>query len=187
MSTGRLSTPSGGEIVLVDRDPERVIIERREGREVHYFYWRADLYKPFDYEPVTLLDGLLCTRYHWRGLVLWTDPVVEGKPLMTFALGVHTPLVYSRSWLVWVVYCARDLTLAERFWLGFYLSVFNALLQGVLRLPRGGFHGYMDKAVEGEVPEQYRLKPSEWSFLIVVGPLPERLPREVAERLEKCA
>ncbi|MFZ8854697.1 MAG: hypothetical protein ACO2OQ_00850, partial [Thermofilaceae archaeon] len=63
----------------------------------------------------------------------------------------------------------------------------NALLQGVLRLPRGGFHGYMDKAVEGEVPEQYRLKPSEWSFLIVVGPLPERLPREVAERLEKCA
>lgn len=48
----------------MDRDPERVIIERREGREVHYFYWRADLYKPFDYEPVTLLDGLLCTRYH---------------------------------------------------------------------------------------------------------------------------
>jgi hypothetical protein len=169
----------------MDRDPEKVFIERGEGRETHYFYWKTDLYKPFDCEPVTLLDGLLCTR--WRGLALWTDPVARGKPLMTFALGVHTPLAYSRSWLVWVAYCLRDLAPVERFWLGFYLSIFNALLQGVLKLPREEeFHGYMDKAVEGEVPERYRLKPSEWAFLTVVGPFPEKLPREVRERLREC-
>jgi len=44
----------------------------------------------------------------------------------------------------------------------------------------------MDKAVEGEVPERYRLKPSEWAFLTVVGPFPEKLPREVRERLREC-
>ena len=44
----------------------------------------------------------------------------------------------------------------------------------------------MDKAVEGEVPERYRLKPSEWVFLIVVGSFPEKLPREVRERLREC-
>jgi len=106
---------------------------------------------------------------------------------MTLALGVHTPLVYSKSWLVHVVYCLKDLTPLERFWLGIYLNIFNALLQGVLKLPRGEeFHGYMDKAIEGEVPEQYRFKPSEWAFLIVVGPFPEKLPREIRERLKKC-
>ena len=167
----------------------KVFIEKRGGREIHYFYWKTDLYKLFDYEPVTLLDGLLCTRYHWRGLVLWTDPIVREKPLMTFALGVHTPLAYSRSWLVWVAYRLKDLTPAEKIWLGFYLSALNALLQGVLKLPReeDEFHGYMDKAVEGEVPEQYRFKPSEWAFLIVVGPLPEKLPREIRERLKECS
>jgi hypothetical protein len=185
--TGCRSTPSGGEIVLIDRDPEKVFIEKRGGREIHYFYWKTDLYKLFDYEPVTLLDGLLCTRYHWRGLVLWTDPIVRGKPLMTFAPGVHTPLVYSKSWFVEMVYCLKDITHAERFWLGFYLSIFNALLQEVLKLPREDeFHGYMDKAVEGEVPEQYRFKPSEWAFLIVVGPFPGKLPREIRERLKEC-
>jgi len=97
----------------MDRDPEKVFIERGEGRETHYFYWKTDLYKPFDCEPVTPLDGLLCTRYHWRGLALWTDPVVRDKPLMTFALGVRTPLAYSRIWLVWVAYCLRDLALSR--------------------------------------------------------------------------
>jgi len=166
-----------------------VIIEKQDSREVHYFYWKTDLYKPFDYEPVTELEGVLCTRFHWRGLVLWTDPVVKGKPLMTFALGVHTPLVYSKSWLVYVMYCLRDLTPLEKFWLGFYLNIFNALLQGVLKLPKEGeFHGYMDRAVQGEVPERYKLKPSEWAFLLVVGsfPHPEKLPSEIAKRLREC-
>ena len=123
-----------------------------------------------------------------EGLVLWTDPVVKGKLLMTFAMGVHTPLVYSKSWLVCVMYCLRDLTPLERFWLGFHLNILNALLQGIFELPREEeFHGYMDRAVQGEVPEQYKLKPSEWIFLVVVGsfPHPEKLPKEVAKRLRE--
>jgi len=39
----------------------------------------------------------------------------------------------------------------------------------------------------GEVPERYKLKLSDWVFLIVVGSYPEKLPREMAERLKKCA
>jgi len=165
-----------------------VFIEKQDDREVHYFYWKTDLYKPFDYEPVTELEGVICTRYHWRGLVLWTNPVVKGKPLMTFALGVHTPLVYSKSWLVYLVYCLKDLTPEEKFWLGFYVNIFNSLLEGILKLPEEEkFHGYLHKVARGEVPQRYKLKLSDWAFLIVVGSYPEKLPRETAERLKKCA
>ncbi|WP_288005046.1 hypothetical protein [Thermofilum sp.] len=184
---GSLSTRLGREIVLIDKEPEKVFIEKTGDREIHYFYWRLDLYKPFDYEPVTLLDGFLCSRYHWKGLVLWTEPVARDKPLMTFALGVHTPLVYSRKWQVFVVYCLPELTLSENFWLGFYLTIFNALLSGVIKLPNDKvFHGYMDKAVEGEVPEEYRFRLKEWTFLIIVGSLTEKLPSPVSDRLREC-
>ena len=80
------STPSGRkrEIVLIDRRPRRVLVERREGLEIHYFYWDLDLYKPFDYEPVTVLNSSVLSRYHWRGLVLWNAPVRrESRPLVT--------------------------------------------------------------------------------------------------------
>ncbi|MEM0008770.1 MAG: hypothetical protein QXH50_02030, partial [Thermofilum sp.] len=114
-------------------------------------------------------------------------PVVRDKPLMTFALGVHTPLVYSRKWQVFVVYCLPELTLSESFWLGFYLTIFNALLKGMIKLPSDkAFHGYMDKAVEGKVPEEYRFRLKEWTFLIIVGSLPEKLPSAVSDRLREC-
>ncbi|NAZ24140.1 MAG: hypothetical protein GU357_00055 [Thermofilum sp.] len=88
---------------------------------------------------------------------------------------------------VWLVYCFPELTLEERFWLGFYLTIFNALLKGVIKLPSDKvFHGYMDKAVEGEVPEEYRFRLKEWTFLIIVGSLPEKLPSPVSDRLREC-
>ncbi len=85
------------EIVLIDKNPKKVLVERRRELEIHYFYWDLDLYKPFDYEPVTVLESFVLSRYHWKGLVLWNAPLKrENKPLISFFIGVHTPLVASR-------------------------------------------------------------------------------------------
>lgn len=186
---GGRSTPSGGrrEIVLIDRRPKRVLVERRKGLEIHYFYWDLDMYKPFDYEPVTLLGSSVLSRYHWRGLVLWNAPVRrEGKPLVSFYRGVHTPLVVSERWVLSLIFCVKDLSLEEEFLLGYYLTVLNAMLKGLLKVDKESFHGYEDLMEEGEVPERYRFDPEAWGFLIVVGEPPEDLPDFIGRRLREC-
>ncbi len=182
------STPSSRtkEIVLIDKRPKRVIVERRGELEIHYFYWDLDLYKPFDYEPVTMLGSSVLSRYHWKGLVLWNAPVKhDGKPLVTFFFGVHTPLVISEKWVFSLIFCVRDTSLEERFYLGFYLTVLNAMLQG-LRIDEERFHGYGDLIEEDSVPGKYRFDPEAWDFLIVVGEFPTELPEMIKKRLEEC-
>jgi len=49
---------AGFRIVMIDERPKKVLVERRGDLEIHYFYWDLDLYKPFDYEPVTVLGSL---------------------------------------------------------------------------------------------------------------------------------
>ncbi|MCD6349047.1 MAG: hypothetical protein J7L91_05405 [Candidatus Korarchaeota archaeon] len=182
------STPSGWtkEIVLIDKRPKKVIVERIKDLEIHYFYWDLDLYKPFDYEPVTVMGSYVLSRYHWKGLVLWNAPVKrEGKPLVSFFFGVHTPLVISEKWVFSLIFCVKDISLEERFYLGFYLTVLNAMLQG-LRIDEGRFHGYKDLIEEDSVPEKYRFNLKAWDFLIVVGELPRDLPELIKKRLEEC-
>jgi hypothetical protein len=36
---GSLSTRLGREIVLIDKEPEKVFIEKIGNKEIHYFYW----------------------------------------------------------------------------------------------------------------------------------------------------
>jgi len=113
------STPSSGakEIVLIDKRPKRVIVERRRELEIHYFYWDLDLYKPFDYEPVTVLGSYVPSRYHWKGLVLWNAPVKrEGKSLVSFFFGVHTPLIISERWVFSLIFCVKDISLEEKYY-----------------------------------------------------------------------
>jgi len=67
------------------------------------------------------------------------------------------------------------------------LSEVGIALSRAIKLPSGEVsHGYMDKAVEGEVPEEYRFRLKEWTFLIIVGSLPEKLPSPVSDRLREC-
>lgn len=185
------STPSSRtkEIVLIDKRPKRVIVERKEDLEIHYFYWDLDLYKPFDYEPVTVLGSSVLSRYHWKGLVLWNAPLkLWGKPLVSFYFGVHTPLVFSRRRIVSLIFCARDISLEEKFYLGFYLTVLNIMLHGwkIADLYGERFKGYEDLIEEDSVPEKYRFDLEAWNFLIVIGDLPKDLPMLIKKRLEGC-
>ncbi|MBS7625657.1 hypothetical protein KEJ51_01240 [Candidatus Bathyarchaeota archaeon] len=190
MEVGRSTLSSGDEIVLIDFTPRRVFVERLKVQEVHYFFWNLDLYKPFDYEPVKVEkrgDGVyVSTRYHWRGLVMWTSPKLhDEKPLLTIAHGVHTPIIYSTRWLFHLICDMKALSASERFMLGAYITIFNALLTGKLSInDQKKFKGYKELITYEAVPEEYRFRLDKWSFLIIIGGCPKTMPEEVRSRLE---
>jgi len=179
---------AGFRIVMIDERPKKVLVERRGDLEIHYFYWDLDLYKPFDYEPVTVLGSSVLSRYHWRFLVLWNAPVKrEGKPLVSFFLGVHTPLVVSEKRVPSLIFCSEDISLEEKFYLGLFMTMLYSMHQG-LKVDEGRFHGYKDLIEEDSVPEKFRFDPEAWDFLVAVGkPLNARdLPELIKKGLEKC-
>ena len=190
---GQSTRSSGDEIVLIDFEPRKVLVESLEGQEIHYFFWNLDLYKPFDYEPVKvekLENGPhVYTRYHWKGLVMWTSPRLHrGKPLLSVALGVHTPLIHSTNWLFHLIYCVKELSMCKRFMLGSYITVFNALLTGKLSVnDPERFRGYGELTVDEPVLEKYRFRLDDWDFLIIVGAYSRTLPKDIEKRLESCS
>jgi len=171
---GACIQPESLEIVLVRRgNPRRVIVQ--EG--VHYFYWRLDLYRPFDYEPVKTCndsEGLhVVTRYHWKGTVIWTSPKLkEGKPVLDFYQGPHTPLIITEKGWFALVCNFEELTLIEKKMLFHcYLPIIAGMLEGTIDTSIEQTHGYCDKIVHSAVPDKYVFFPNSWKFLIIVGEL----------------
>jgi hypothetical protein len=181
------------EIVLIKGKPRKVFVEVEEEQEIHYFYWALDLYKPFDYEPVKVekvkrKDVYVYTRYHWRGLIIWTSPMlVNGKPLISFARGVHTPLVYSSIWLyIPIIPLKIKFDLEEELWLTVYLNILYKLMKGILKLKDlKDFEGYRKLVVYESVPKKYKFKLNNWHYLIIVGQYPKYIRKEVKKRLRE--
>jgi len=160
------------EIVLIRRgNPRNVIVFGG----AHYFCWFWDLYKPFDYEPVIVvaLGGKPCavTRYHWNGVVVWNNPVTkEGKPILDFYVGIHTPLIITTRGRFALITDLTDLTpIEKKLLLHMYLPIIIAMLEGRIDVSVNQAHGYREKIIERDVPKEYIFEPRNWKYLIVVG------------------
>jgi len=158
---------------LISGSPEKVLEEIRAGQRIHYFYWRWDLYKKDDYEPVKVHSekGIVLTRVHWHGLVLWVSPKLDrGKPLVGFAPGVHTPLVVSENWDIYII-GGEDLSsfnwTALQLFLSYLLGVFS-------RNPPKEFHEYGNLIVRETPAEEYLFRPERSSYVVVVGKFNEK-------------
>ena len=176
------------EIVLVSDKPVRVHEEIKDGKVIHYFYWHFDLYKPYDYEPVNVreIEGgvQVLTRVHWTGLVLWNSPrVLEGKPLVTFVGGVHTPIIISENWDYYVV-SREELDIAEKLALKFLLTFIE--LMKLHPWPEEIFKDYGDLIVEEPPPPEYEFDLSHGKYVVIVGVWDERAENFVEEVAEKA-
>jgi len=180
------------EIVLIDKKPRKVFVEKRGNQVIHYFYWLWDLYRPFDYEPVKVEeingDTWVLTRFHWKGLVIFTSPrLINGKPLLSFARGVHTPLVYSSNWLFHIIFCLKELDLEQQLWLTVYINILRNLSKKGLTLNNlEKFKGYKELLSYDPVPDRYKFRLDTWDYLIIVGKYPLCLLKEIEERLKAC-
>jgi len=164
--------------------------EARDSQAVHYFYWRLDLYKLDDYEPVKVHEEgeelSVLTRLHWRGLVLWSSPELRrGRPLVDFAWGIHTPAVVSRDLGFHLIGDLDELPLADRFAIQFFL---NAVLPLARPAPPREFSGYADLLVREPPPPKYRFEPKGARYVIVVGEFTDRVRERVEGILaRKCS
>ncbi|MCA9827466.1 MAG: hypothetical protein KC444_03620 [Nitrosopumilus sp.] len=68
------------------------------GSKIHSFYWDFDGPKKIDdYEPVGVKDECGFTRFHYHGLIIWTDFVKEEtKPVVSFFTSFHTPVFCTK-------------------------------------------------------------------------------------------
>lgn len=156
----------------------------------HYFCWFWDLYKPFDYEPVLLRNFAgnlhVISRFHWKGTVVWTSPELkQGKPVLDFFLGVHTPLIITRKGWFAVTFNVADLTAIEKkLLLHLYIPLIVEMLQGRIDTSINETHGYANRIVETRIPEKYLFEPRGWKFLIVVGEMTDysKLPPDVLKQ-----
>ncbi len=178
------------EIVLVDRRPEKVLEEEYKGQLIHYFYWLLDFYKPHDYEPVKVceIEGekAVLTRLHRTGLVVWHSPVLrDDKPLVTFTLAVHTPIVLSRDWSVMLSKDKSELTIEERFVVKYFISsVVNFLKKKLDKTSLSKFTGYSDLIVDEKPPSKYLFRPARAKYFILVGKEPEAVRAKIENLIE---
>ena len=153
---------------------------------VHYFYWDWDLYKPFDYEPVSVYNHnngkTVLSRFHWQIATIWTEPI-DGldNPAVEFTDFIHTPIVKSRSYDY--QYMEIDaLSLLERIDIvNLYIPIFDMVLKKSSFKKKG--RSYQKILQEGGVPRKYLFELSKIKASIVIGKLPGR--EEVPESLRK--
>lgn len=99
------SIKSHNEIIAMKTgsNPEKVIDEGDSlniGSIIHSFYWKWDVYKKHDYEPVAFSKDDKCclTRLHNHGIVIWQNFTEEhGKPVAYFFSGFHTPIICTKQ------------------------------------------------------------------------------------------
>lgn len=164
----------------------------------HYFYWRLDLYKFNDFEPVRVYrtpeSVIVVSRYHWHVLVVWTEPALhEGKPTVGFTRGVHTPIVCcTRKPRLNVVQLKDEpLDTEEDYWLRTVELPFIKQMKGrSYRIRPSRMVGYSDKLVDEDesaaaVTGDYLLDVSKMKVAVVMGkmPLPEDTGPEIRDAL----
>lgn len=72
---------------------------------IHSFYWRLDVFKEHDYEPVASIKNnkSYLTRLHYHGIVLWQNFTrKDGKPIVYFTPGFHTPTLCNKQTIRWL-------------------------------------------------------------------------------------
>lgn len=168
-----LSSRSKNEIVLVKKgsEPEKVIDEGDSlgiGAEVHSFYWRSDVYKEHDYEPIAVskADNCCLTRFHNNGIVVWKDFFQkEGKPVAYFRKGFHTPVLCTTQKPTWLE--PSDI-LARMLLNGYFIPK--------IKKTRSDAHdkydviSYFDKITNEDVPNNSRFTWDRITYYVVVAP-----------------
>ena len=151
----------------------------------HYFYWRFDLYKLNDYEPIRVYDSpvlLAASRYHWHVLVLWVEPTLhQEKPIVNFFWGVHTPVVSCRRKPKLIVLQIKDEPLEsdEEYWLKTVdLPILKKLRRMGYEMDLSKISGYSDKLVSEEesysvVTGKYIFDLSKMRVAVIVGNMPK--------------
>jgi len=136
-----------------------------------------DLYKQFDYEPVSVFDyrtqRMPISRYHWHILTMWTRPIlIEGKPILDFCLGVHTPVALSKSHDIYYVNTG-DIDLVERIWMEqVQLPILKRMIRERVTPTNIKKHGYKKLIRKGGVSAEYVLDLSRIKGTIIVGEIP---------------
>ena len=161
--------------MLVSRRPEKVLEEIREEQRIHYFYWRWDVYKKDDYEPVKVHGEAVLSRVHWRGLVIWGSPLTkEGKPLVKFVPGVHTPIVVSEDRQKRILKL-REISSYDWTALQLFLAYIDLLAEG---LPKK-IYDYSDLIVTEQPPKEYPFRPEDSDYAVLVGKVGEKIAKEL--------
>jgi hypothetical protein len=162
------------EIIWIRKgDPEKVFVEKRKP-SVHYFYWKWDLYKPEDYEPIMLLSSsdqeIIVSRYHWIFTMVWNNVIkIKDKAVADFIVGVHTPIILCYKTIVFIMFDIRDLDLRNQLYLYIILRILKDKYEGLKGVSEKEIKGYLDKiTIVDSVEEKYRFG-KETKYIILIG------------------
>ena len=162
------------EIIWIRKgDPEKVFVEKSKP-SVHYFYWKWDLYKPEDYEPIMLLSSsdqeIIVSRYHWIFTMVWNNVIkIKDKAVADFIVGVHTPIILCYKTIVLIMFDIRDLDLRNQLYLYIILRILKDKYEGLKGVSEKEIKGYLDKiTIVDSVEEKYRFG-KETKYIILIG------------------
>ena len=169
---GNLSTLS--EIIWIRKgDPEKVLVEK-DKPSVHYFYWKWDLYKPEDYEPIMLISSsnqeIIVSRYHWIFTMVWNNVAkIKDKAVADFIAGIHTPIILCRKTNVLIVFDIKDFDLKSQLALDFILRILKRKYGRLKGVSEKEIKVYLDKiTIVDRIEEKYRFE-KEGKYIILVG------------------
>lgn len=150
----------------------------------HSFYWKSDLYKKDDYEPVAVSknDNCCLTRLHYHGIVIWKGLIKrKGRPVVYFRKGFHTPVVCTRrSYISYV----KPTDVLDRLVLTGYL-VPKVKSMWARRERRYDTTGYSEKVVNEDVPEDSRFTWNHISYWLLVSSTSKVENLTVSKRLKE--
>jgi hypothetical protein len=162
------------EIIWIRKgDPEKVFVEKSKP-SVHYFYWKWDLYKPEDYEPIMLLSSsdqeIIVSRYHWIFTMVWNNVIkIKDKAVADFIAGVHTPIILCYKTIVLIMFDIRDLDLRNQLYLYIILRILKDKYEGLKGVSEKEIKGYLDKiTIVDSVEEKYKFG-KETKYIILIG------------------
>jgi hypothetical protein len=162
------------EIVWIRKgDPEKVLVEKNKP-SVHYFYWKWDLYKPEDYEPIMLIfnsdQEIIVSRYHWIFTMVWNNVIkIKDKAVADFIAGVHTPIILCHKTNVLIMFDIRDFDLENQLVLDFILRILKRKYGKLKLVSEKEIKGYLDKiTIVDRIEEKYRFG-KEGMYIILVG------------------
>lgn len=162
------------EIIWIRKgDPEKVFVEKSKP-SVHYFYWKWDLYKPEDYEPIMLISSsdqeIIVSRYHWIFTMVWNNVIkIKDKAVADFIVGVHTPIILCHKTIVLIMFDIRDLDLRNQLYLYIILRILKDKYEGLKGVSEKEIKGYLDKiTIVDSVEEKYRFG-KETKYIILIG------------------
>jgi hypothetical protein len=151
------------EIVWIRKgNPEKVLVEKNKP-SVHYFYWKWDLYKPEDYEPIMLISSsdqeIIVSRYHWIFTMVWNNVVkIKDKAVVDFIAGVHTPIILCHKTNVLIMFDIRNFDLENQLVLDFILRILKRKYGKLKLVLEKDIKGYLDKILLIELKKSIDLR-----------------------------